>query len=155
MNNPALIIVAMALGIAITARPFAAEIVDYREIIRDAPVAAISDVQAEEYGVPASARWRRLVNVDIELFLDEPDGVQRLFSPLPDLTYFLRHRGHEDYGPATAWNGEMVDASGATVGYISVIASSEGYLRLQANDVERTFMVVSIPDRAIQVLYER
>ncbi|MEO0424063.1 MAG: hypothetical protein AAF184_17125 [Pseudomonadota bacterium] len=107
MHHPTLnirlqsVVVATVLGIAITAPSHAADTIDYREIIKDAPVAAISDVQAEEFGVPATARWWRLVDVDVELFLDEPDGLQRLFSPLPDLTYFLRHRFHEDHGPAT------------------------------------------------------
>ena len=146
--------VAVALTTAANVPAQLSEAPEFREVVEDAPVASISIPQAQKYGVPSSALWSRLVNIDFEAFRDRPDALQLLFSPVPDLTFFLRYQWHKDYGPGTSWHGEMVDSSGATVGYVSVITSPDGYVRLQANAAERTFNAVPLPDQTSQVLYE-
>ncbi len=130
------------------------EATEFREVVRDAPIVFTAVPQAKENGVRPAALWSRLVDIDPDAFRERLDALQLLFSPIPDLTFFLRYQWHKDYGPGTSWHGEMVDSSGATVGYVSVVTSTDGYLRLEADAGLRKFVAVPLPNETFQVLYE-
>lgn len=134
-----------------SAQPFV--LMEKQEIVQELPNGAIAESDFNQYRKQYRALWGRKVVIDHEHFSSAPANRPLLFSPQPDLTFRLRYRWHKDYGGNhTAWNGDLLDGGGDTVGQFSAVRSAEGYLRIHASTGERTFNVVPLPDQPGQML---